>query len=352
MTVNSIAGLEPFRASALAREFLAEPLGFVDVGSLGGVHTVVNPIAQFVHALCFEPDPEGFDVLKTKYVSPEPYAGVSLERIALAGDTRVERALHVSVTPTNTSLLEPNPVFIDRYRAHRFKPSHVVNVATTTLDAVVFSGRHPRRFGEFLKLDTQGSEHEILQGASRALAERCVAVFCEVEFFHVYRGQKTLADIVHLLREYGLVLYALYPHYRSAGTLDRQSYDTEERLMWADAVFFKDPLDDTNLHKTFSSRNLHALILCALTMRFYDFALELAGRFTKDAAELSLISDTVHRLAKMERDRFLADYRQVKDQIRSDGDFLKLAKFVETHRFNNSTEHLWAPAPVGSGGAK
>src|SRR5258706_6737628 len=235
VTINAVAGSEPFRATALAREFLADPLGFVDVGSLGGVHAVVNPVAQLVHAVCFEPDPEGFEALKARYLSPAPYAGVSLERLALAGDARAERALHVSVTPTNTSLLEPNPAFIERYRAHRFAPSHVISVATTTLDAVVFSGRHPRRFGEFLKLDTQGSEYEILQGASRVLSERCIAVFCEVEFFQVYREQKTLADLTCLLPEHGLVLYALYPHYRSAGKLDRRTHHTEEPLMWADA---------------------------------------------------------------------------------------------------------------------
>ncbi len=350
--MNSIAGLAQFRASSLAHEFQAEPLGFVDVGSLGGVHAVVDPVAQLVHALCFEPDPEGFELLRAKYASPAPYAGVSLERIALAGDTRAKRTLHVSVTPTNTSLLEPNPVFINRYRAHRFMPSHVVDVATTTLDEVVFSGRHPGRFGEFMKIDTQGSEHEILQGASRVLSERCVAVFCEVEFFNVYRDQKTLADITCLLREHGLALYALYPHYRSAGTLDRRTHDTEERLMWADAVFFKDPLDDMNLARPFSARNARALILCAMTMRFYDFALELAGRFVEVAAERSLLTDAIQRLARTDRDRFLADYRQVKDEIRSDADFLKLAKFVETHRFNSSTEHLWAPTPGNDGGSK
>ena len=216
----------------------------------------------------------------------------------------------------------------------------------------MFSGRHSGRFGEFVKLDTQGSEYEILQGASRVLSERCVAVFCEVEFFHVYRDQKTLADVTCLLREHGLVLYALYPHYRSAGKLDRRAHDTEERLMWADAVFFKDPLDDLNLGKPLPSRNLLALILCALTMRFYDFALELAGRFIEDATERSLITDSVLQLGRKDRDRFLMEYRQVKDEIRSDADFLKLAKFVEMHRFNNSTEHLWAPAPAAGGGAK
>jgi len=352
VTQNAFAGLESFRATALAQCFREEPLGFVDIGALGGVHRVVDPIAEFVHALCFEPDPQGFEALKATYSSPKPYAGVSLERVALARDSRVERPLHVCAAPTNSSLLEPNPVFVDRYRAVQFRPSHVINVGTTTLDEVVFSGRHAARFGEFLKLDTQGSEYEVLQGASRVLRERCVAILCEVEFFEVYREQKTLADIIHLLRGHGFALYALYPHYRSSGSIDRRRLDTEERLMWADAVFFKDPLDDPKVAAHFAPRSVNALLLCALAMLFYDFALELSARFIADPAERERLADAARTRARADRDEVLAHYLRVKEEVRGSGDFLKLAEFMEAHRSNSSTERVRSATPrAGEGGA-
>src|SRR5262249_3060438 len=155
---------------------------------------------------------------------------VKLSRDALAGATG-KRKLYVTRVPTNTSLLEPNPRFISRYQAEKFAVDRVIEVATRALDEVAAAP-----FGEILKLDTQGSEHEILQGASRLLSARCVAVFCEVEFFQVYRGQKTLSDIDILLRAHGFSLYGLYPHYRSTKSLDPSRAHTEERLMWADAV--------------------------------------------------------------------------------------------------------------------
>lgn len=340
--------LGALRGTRLAREFRAAPLGFVDVGSLGGVHPVVAPIAEYVHALCFEPDAESFDALERKYAAKHAYAGVTLQRVALAGEVDPRRALHVSVTPTNTSLLEPNPAFIERYRAERFRESHVAHVATTTLDRAIYETPRPQRFGEFIKLDTQGSEYEILAGAARVLDERCVAVLCEVEFFEVYRGQKTLVDIAQLLRGHGLALYALYSHYRSAGKLDRRSRDTEERLMWADAVFFKDPLDDPARCRATSPREAQALILCAATTGFYDFALELVDAFVADAGERALLHAAIGAAAEAKRARLLADSRQA---LAGEPDFLRLARFLETHRDNASTEHLWARDSTAKDGA-
>jgi len=334
--------LEAFAGTRLERAFREEPLGFADVGSLGGVHPAVAPLAPLVHALCFEPDPESFAALQAQYANPAPYARVSLEQAALGGEKRSGVPLYVSVTPTNTSLLEPNARFIERYSAEKFRLSHASKVDTQTLDAVVFGGGGGPRAGEFLKLDTQGSEFEILQGARRVLAERTVAVLCEVEFFQVYKDQKTLADITCLLREFGLVLYAVYPHYRSAGLLDRRRHTTEERLMWADAVFFRDPFDDENQGRGFGTREAQALILAAVALRFFDFALELVAGYVTDAAERDTLEKGIRELASRGRETLLADFAAVAKSAGTAEHYLEVCRFVEANRSNSSTEHLWA----------
>jgi len=84
----------------------------------------------------------------------------------------------------------------------------VVPLVTTNLDKLLFGPLRQEDFwGEFLKLDTQGTEFEILQGAERTLAERTVAVFCEVEFFQVMEGQKLFSDVELFLREHGFAFY-------------------------------------------------------------------------------------------------------------------------------------------------
>ncbi|MDB5902490.1 MAG: FkbM family methyltransferase [Betaproteobacteria bacterium] len=344
---NSIAALPGFSQTRIHQAFRSEPLGFADVGSLGGVHPVVLPIATCVHALCFEPDPEGCAELREKYAQPAPFAQVTVQQVALGAHEQASVPLYVSSTPTNTSLLPPNPLFIERYHADKFKLSHVSAVRTCTLDSVIAAGSGGPHAGEFLKLDTQGTEFEILQGARQTLTDRTVAVLCEVEFFQVYEGQRTLADIVCLLREFGLVLYALYPHYRSAGNLDRRHHSTEERLMWADAVFFKDPFDDINRSRRMATRQARALILAAIALRFYDFALEVVAAYEDEPREREALGEVVRVLAAGGRDRLLEEFKSI-GQGEGDDHYLRVCRFVEANRYNNSTEHLWTSlAPRG-----
>lgn len=328
LALNSLAQSPHLGGTRLAQRFRAEPLGLIDVGSLGGVHPVAEPAAALIQALCFEPDEEAFRALERQYASPAPYAAVKVMRDALGGTNSSARDLYVAKVPTNTSLLEPNPRFISRYRADKFTVDRVIKVATRPLDELASPP-----FGEILKLDTQGSEHEIMQGAARLLGERCVAVFVEVEFFQVYREQKTLSDIDVLLRSYGFSLYGLYPHYRSTKSMDPGREHTEERLMWADAVFFKDPFDDLNARKTLSPRAIDCLILAAWLTGFYDFAIELTQKCVSETEGRDSLVRVAREAAQAAAAVLMKDYRR-----RTPESYLELRKFVDRHITNSSTD--------------
>ncbi|HYL89112.1 MAG TPA: FkbM family methyltransferase [Burkholderiales bacterium] len=328
LALNSLAQSPHLAGTRLTQRFRSEPLGLIDVGSLGGVHPVAEPAAALIQALCFEPDEEAFHALERQYASPAPYAAVKVMRDALGGTRSSSRDLYVAKVPTNTSLLEPNPRFISRYRAERFLVDRVIKVATRPLDEVA-----PAPFGEIIKLDTQGSEHEILEGAKRLLDERCVAVFCEVEFFQVYRGQKTLSDIDVLLRQHGFALYGVYPHYRSTKSLDPAREHTEERLMWADAVFFRDPFDDLNAGKTLSPRAIDCLILAAWLTGFYDFAIELTQKCVAEGEGRDALIRVAREAAQAAASVLMKDYRG-----RTPQSYLELRKFVDRHITNSSTD--------------
>ena len=326
LSLDSLARSPALAGTRLEQRFRAQPLGLIDVGSLGGVHPVAEPAASLIQALCFEPDEESFRALERQYASPAPYAAVKVMRDALSG-RRGERDLYVARVPTNTSLLEPNPRFISRYRAERFMVERVIQVATRPLDELAEAP-----FGEVLKLDTQGSEHEILEGAARVLRERCVAVFCEVEFFQVYRDQKTLSDIDLLLRQHGFSLYGLYPHYRSTKSLDPSREHTEERLMWADAVFFKDPFDDLNAGSTLPARAIDCLILAAWLTGFYDLAIELAQKCVSEAEGRDQLVRVAREAARSAASVLMDDYRAVKQA------YIDVRKFVDRNISNSSTD--------------
>lgn len=336
--LDGLARSPRLAGTRLEKSFRERPLGLIDVGSLGGVHPFVEPAASLVQALCFEPDEQAFRALERQYASPAPYAAVKVLRDALGGAASAARELYVAKVPTNTSLLEPNPRFIERYRAHRFEVEKVIRVATRALDEIVFSAPLAAApFGEVIKLDTQGSEHEILEGARRVLEERCVAVACEVEFFQVYRGQKTLSDIDLLLRARGFSLYALYPHYRSTKALDAARQRTEERLMWADAVFFKDPFDDLNAARSLSPRAIDCLILAALLTGFYDFAVELAHKCVSEAEGREALGQLAAESAEAGARALAKDFASWHRQNPS---YLDIRRFVDRNASNSSTDHF------------
>jgi FkbM family methyltransferase len=339
LSVNGLAASPRLAGTRLLQRFRDQPLGLVDVGSLGGVHPLAEPAASLIQALCFEPDEESFRALERQYAVPTPYAAVRVMRDALAGRPG-KRKLYVAKVPTNTSLLEPNPRFIERYRAVRFELEKVVEIDTRSLDELVFSPPLASLpFGEFLKLDTQGSEHEILEGARRVLRERCVAVACEVEFFQVYRGQKTLSDVDLMLRGEGFSLYGLYPHYRSTKSVEASSGRTEERLMWADAVFFKDPFDDLNAGKPFSPRAVDCLILSALLMGFHDFAIELARKCVAEADGREALIGFAREAAEAGANALLREFQAWRRHAGEDPRYIEIRKFVDRSSSNSSADY-------------
>lgn len=342
--LNAISSNPEFRKTRLFEDLKKTPLGFVDVGALGGIHPLVEPLASHTHALCFEPDPADCAALREKYKSQCPFSKITVVETALGTPGRENEQLYISKVPTNTSLLKPSEHFIRRYHAKKFEVDRVVPIKTRTLDKVLAetAGLGPR-MGELLKLDTQGSECRILKGATRMLSEACLGIWCEVEFFQVYEGQETFADVDLFLREYGFLIYGLYPHYRSVKSLDRSLYRTEERLMWADAVFIKDPLDPRNFQRTFSDRDMNVLILIAMMTRFYDFALELIRRTFEEGAARTALESVVRELARINPEDMQREIKRLYDDSMKapEGAWMLAEQFVTRHRSNNTVEHLF-----------
>jgi hypothetical protein len=138
-------------------------------------------------------------------------------------------------------------------------------VTTTTLDIALTN--LPERRGEFIKLDTQGTEYEILQGARNTLIYQTAAVYCEVEFAQIYEGQKLFSDIEVFLRRYGFSFLGFdNMSYRS-----RTPWKGRERLLHADALFIKDPLEQ----KTMGYRQMQVAAMAAMLCGYDDFAQEI-----------------------------------------------------------------------------
>jgi FkbM family methyltransferase len=134
--------------------------------------------------------------------------------------------LHVTNNPYASSNLKPNPEYdsyycevklageIDgvpmqdtRYDAvygNENKVVEVRNVMIRSLDALVRDGKVPGNLmPDFMSLDTQGSELDILRGADATLRDHCIALATEIEFHPMYEGQALFSGIFDFALRHG-----------------------------------------------------------------------------------------------------------------------------------------------------
>jgi hypothetical protein len=176
-----------------------------------------------------------------------------------------------------TSILKPNRKFLSKFPTDSdFDILKTTKIKCDTMDNQ-FREQHIDDV-DFCKLDTQGSELFILQGATETL-KSVFGLEMEVEFAQIYEGQPLFSDIDSFVRERGFGLFDLRPYYWKRKTGLDYGY-AKGQLIFADALYFRTPesiskiinrIDDDFLKK---SKILRSLSICIL-YGYFDYALEL-----------------------------------------------------------------------------
>ncbi len=298
--INSLLDDPDFAGTAAAESLHAKPLGFIDVGARGGIHRVIEPVAAVTAVLGFEPDALECARMRAE-MHKSPWARFDLETCALAG-TRGAHDFHILASPVNSSLLAPNPALAKRYQIEGFRIDRKIVVEAQTLDDVLFGNRGGLGdWGEFIKLDAQGAELDILGGATRTLTERTVAAIIEVELCQLYENQPLFAEVELFMRKVGFSFFGFSAMSYRSGSLrhliGNGGPGWRERLIHADAVFFRDPLVPGVAVP--APRAVHTLFVCAMLLGYFDFALEVALGTWAAGEEAARIRDLVNRHAQM-----------------------------------------------------
>lgn len=200
-------------------------LTLVDIGARN--ETLEIPmLAPYSHAFGFEPNPAEYEKLVGGQTDRYLVTGEAAPRYlsityhpAAVHDSIGEAKLFITRGPGASGLLEPNFDLVNRlydlnagadalsYGA-QYEVVKTAQVPTTTLDAV--ADEHKIRVIDFLKIDTECSEYQVLSGAKRLLSEGRISVIkTESEFSHLRHGQKTCSDIGQMLESLGFRLIGL-----------------------------------------------------------------------------------------------------------------------------------------------
>jgi FkbM family methyltransferase len=194
----------PLRSFAAARDALLRRVDVVvDVGANAGQYGEMLRRLGFAGRLVsLEPVAEAYAELSRRAAADDAWEAVCVA----ASDVDGELTLNVTGDSRSSSVLRRNERFAGK---PGWEPRESRQVPARRLDALVDELLRP---GErpYLKLDVQGYERQVLDGAGEALG-RFEGLELELSVTALYEGQPALADMLPLLAERGFRPVSLEP---------------------------------------------------------------------------------------------------------------------------------------------
>jgi FkbM family methyltransferase len=175
----------------------------------------------------------------------------------------------------NSSVFEPNHALLSKFQdlAHMFEVIKKESVDTKRLDDIAdING------ADFLKIDVQGGELLVLQGAERLL-NQILVVHTEIEFLEIYHGQPLFADIDRFLRNKGFVPHRITASGRTFKPIIWQTQGSPmmSQFIWGDAIYVRDFMrfDELQANSLFKlaiimHENYVSYDLAAMALGFFD----------------------------------------------------------------------------------
>jgi FkbM family methyltransferase len=197
----------------------------MDVGARGDAPPELDSMKEYVLRVGFEPDPNECARLNAE-------GGGRFFPNLVAGEEG-PLTLNLYRNPAQSSVLTINKRF------ERLWIGDTPLDTTFTSDAITidgFLGEHPDLAPDFLKLDTQGTELDILQGAKKAL-ETIGLVEVEVEFLEHYDNQPLFSDVSAYMLDQGYELLYLSRVFASRSQI--YTGPSRGQLVYGDALFGK-----------------------------------------------------------------------------------------------------------------
>lgn len=153
----------------------------------------------------FEPFEKTFQQLKK---NTQRHSNIQLVNAAL-GNERKEVTFHINNFAATNSILASDEKAHETWGRGLMETQKKIQVPMQTIDDFVVE--HQIECIDILKLDTQGSEDLVLEGAKNSIAKGIIKVICtEMIVMPTYKDQKPLHEILKIYNDFGFSLYNIY----------------------------------------------------------------------------------------------------------------------------------------------
>jgi len=183
--------------------FENDPLVVVDVGARKGFEKHWNHYEDQINLIGFEPNEESFkECVEKKSNKQTTYYHYALDK------EKGEKEFYISAYLSACGFYMPDKNIVERFGSEdALSITQIKKIKTIDLDS--FSEEHGIQKVDFIKLDTEGSELDILKGSEKTLKNSVLGLSIEVEFLKMYIDQPLFSDIDQYLRSLNFELYDL-----------------------------------------------------------------------------------------------------------------------------------------------
>ncbi len=190
--------LDPFLGPAFAADFRKSPFVIYDVGAAGGIYPLFpRGTEDFWFAYGFEPMPTSFKKLAAMHAQA---SNVSLYEIALTDTAGTATFRVYPDAPTSSSLNANALIAEDGAATHQD-----ISVRCKRLDDFCADTQH--RSPNFIKLDTEGTELNVLRGGEQSVARHVLGVVSEIKFIRFSDNTTIFAGLDQFLQQKGFLLF-------------------------------------------------------------------------------------------------------------------------------------------------
>lgn len=263
------ARLDPEFVPALMAYLGQAGLTLVDVGGRHSSLAQLLRLAPVARYVTCEPDRDAAATLHGA-LTAAGWTSVTVVPEAMAS-RRGDAPLHLTRGSGMSSLLEPDADELRHFpMGFKFEVTSTATVPLLPLDEAAAA----YGFGDacFLKLDTQGTELDILRSGAALVRRSLVGVHVETLFRPFYRGQSLFADVDQFLRQQGFSLFTL-----SRTSVRRKGYQADsysDRVtVWAHCLYLREIGALAGLER--GPGALPQLLALALAFAQFDFAREV-----------------------------------------------------------------------------
>ena len=274
------------------------PIVSFDLGARSGPY-YLRDLREFTRIYGFEPDIAEWEKLNAAGGGSRGFAEEIYFPSAVSNSDGVT-TLQLLRDPYASSVLSPNLDLLGRYEpspvrenqsswAEDFEVVSTLECETVSLDRFVTD--KDIGYVDFVKLDTQGNELDIIQGGAKVFGESVLVVHTEVEFVEMYRSQGLFRDIDARMNELGFTLLDIETLRRKRRvTLPKDALELGE-LIYASAVYSKDVTGQMALLDWHDTGRVVKLMLILNSMGFSGYALDVAQTYAATGLPDNVVID-------------------------------------------------------------